>query len=227
MAGRAQEQPGLGLPIIRCMLILEHFADIGRIWHTERMARWGKPSGNRLSRFLRSGRVRLGLAVAAALFAAFCVASGLLFVFPRTGMPARADAIVVLGGEGDRLGLGMQLALEGRAPYLVLSRGLPWIPPHMCAGYVGAAKVICFKPDPYTTQGEAEGASAIAREHGWTSLALVTTRDQVWRAHLRFRRCFSGRLYAVAAPVPWYEWPYAILYQWAGTAKAEIYQRGC
>ena len=161
------------------------------------------------------------------LFAAFCAVSALLFVFPATGMPPRVDAIVVLGGSGDRLGLGMDLAQEDRAPYLVLSMGLPWLPPGVCKGHVGPAKVICFAPNPDTTQGEAEGASRIAKNHGWTSLVLVTTRDQVWRARLRFERCYSGKMYGVTAAVPWYSWPYAILYQWAGTVKAEVNQRGC
>ena len=191
------------------------------------MAGRGKSWRHWLSRRLRSRRVQLILAAVSVLFGAFCLVSALLFVFPRTGMPARVDAIIVLGGSGDRLGLGMQLAQEDKASYLVLSRGLPWIPPGMCTEHVGPAKVICFNPDPATTQGEAEGASRIARKYGWTSMVLVTTRDQVWRAHLRFQRCYSGEIYGVAAPVPWYDWPYAIVYQWAGTAKAEIEQRAC
>ena len=72
----------------------------------------------------------------------------------------------------------------------------------MCAGHVGPAKVICFKPNPPTTQGEAEDASRIARNYGWTSMVLVTTEDQVWRAHLRFQRCFCGQIDDVAAPIP-------------------------
>lgn len=142
-------------------------------------------------------------------------------------MPTRVDAIIVLGGNGDRLDLGLQLAQEDRAPYLVLSRGLPWVPSQLCTGHVGQTKVVCFKPDPYTTQGEAEGAARIAKKYGWTSMVLVTTTDQVWRAHLRFQRCYSGEIYNVAVPVPWYHWPYAVLHQWGGTVKAETYQRGC
>jgi uncharacterized SAM-binding protein YcdF (DUF218 family) len=191
------------------------------------MAGWGKPLRKRLSRRLRSKRVRLILVAASAVFAAFCLLSALLFVFPATGMPARVDAIVVLGGSGDRLDLGMRLAQENKTPYLVLSQGLPWIPPHLCSGRVAEAKVICFNPDPYTTQGEAEGAAKMAEQYGWTSMVLVTTQDQVWRAHLRFQRCYTGEIYGVAAPVAWYHWPYAILHQWAGTVKAETYQRSC
>ena len=142
-------------------------------------------------------------------------------------MPARADAIVVLGGDGDRLDLGLQLANDGRAPYLVLSLGLPWVPPGLCHGRAGRAEVICFQPDPDTTQGEARETSRLARQYGWKSIVLVTAQDQVWRAHLRFERCYSGRIYGVASPLPWYRWPYAIAYQWAGTFKAETYQRSC
>jgi uncharacterized SAM-binding protein YcdF (DUF218 family) len=197
------------------------------VCHTAAMEGRSAAWRRRLPRGLRSKRVGLVLAASAALFAVFCISSALLFVFPATGMPARVNAIVVLGGSGNRLDLGEQLAQEGRAPFLVLSRGLGWIPPGVCGGHVGPAQVICFSPDPSTTQGEAEGAARIAAGHGWRSLALVTTTDQVWRAHLRFQRCYGGKIYGVAAQVPWYDWPYAVLHQWAGTVKAETYQRGC
>ena len=176
---------------------------------------------------LKSTRLRVIAAVICVVFLAFCAISARLFVFPTTGAPARVDAIVVLGGSGDRLGLGLQLARDDRAPYLVLSMGLPWLPPGICTQHVGAARVVCFQPDPDTTRGEAEGAARIAKRYGWSSLLLVTTQDQVWRAHLRFERCYAGRIYGVGAPLPWYRWPAAIVYQWAGTVKAEIFQRSC
>lgn len=172
-------------------------------------------------------RWRKGLAIIFVLFVSFCFISAQLFVFPATGAPARVDAIVVLGGSGDRVDLGMQLAREGRASYLVLSLGLPWVPPGICQEHVGNAKVICFHPDPDTTQGEARGASQLAKEYHWTSMVLVTTQDQVWRARLRFERCYSGKIYSIASSIPWYLWPYAIAYQWVGTIKAETLQRGC
>jgi uncharacterized SAM-binding protein YcdF (DUF218 family) len=161
------------------------------------------------------------------LLIVFCALSARLFVFPAIGMPARVDAIVVLGGSGDRLDRGLRLAADDRAPYLVLSTGLPWIPPGICAQHAGPATVICLRPDPDTTRGEAEGVARLAKRYGWRSMVLVTSRDQVWRAHLRFQRCFAGTIYGVDSPVPWYHWPYAIAYQWAGTVKAELFQRGC
>lgn len=183
----------------------------------------GKPPRRRFG----GRRLRIIAASVLALLAAFLTASALLFVFPTMGAPARVDAIVVLGGSGDRLGVGLELARDGRAPYLVLSMGLPWLPPGICTQHVGPATVICFHPNPDTTQGEAEGASRIAQQHGWTSLILVTTRDQVWRAHLRFERCYAGSIYGIAAPVPLSQWPYAIFYQWGATIKAELFQRSC
>src|SRR5579862_9859505 len=151
----------------------------------------------RFPRRLRSRRAAVASAIA--IVAAFSALSAWLFVFPSTGMPARADAIVVLGGSGNRLDLGYELAHEDKAPYLVLSLGLPWVPPGACeGGRVDQVKVICFRPDPDTTQGEARAAAKLAEQYGWKSMVLVTTKDQVWRAHLRFARCYSGQLYGVA-----------------------------
>ena len=190
------------------------------------MARRGKPWRERLSRCLSTRRARLILAATYVLFAGFCVLSGFLFVFPATGMPARVDAIVVLGGTGDRLDLGVRLAHEDKAPYLVLSEGLPGFR-RICAVATSPWRRSSASRRPRTTQGEAEGAAKMAKKNGWTSMVVVTTRDQVWRAHRRFQRCYSGQVYGVAVPIPWYAPPDAIVYQWAGTAKAETYQRGC
>ena len=62
----------------------------------------------------------------------FAVATGRLFVWPAQGMPARVDAIVVLGGPGDRLGQGLELAHQDRAPVLAISEGLD-VPPACAA----------------------------------------------------------------------------------------------
>jgi uncharacterized SAM-binding protein YcdF (DUF218 family) len=143
-------------------------------------------------------------------------------------MPARVDAIVVLGGAGNRLGLGEHLAAEGRSHVLLVSEGLPFtLPSGLCGRHSAAVTVICFNPVPGTTQGEAEYVSRLAKQRGWRSLALVTTPDQVWRAELRFRRCFSGDVYSVTTPLPAGQWPFAVAYQWASTIKAEIVNTSC
>jgi uncharacterized SAM-binding protein YcdF (DUF218 family) len=164
--------------------------------------------------------------VIAALFAIFCAVTAHLFVFPATGMPNRVDAIVVPAGQGDRLGAALELAHQNRARYLVLSWG-KYIAPHLCGTYVGSAAVLCFQPVPDTTQGEAEATARLARQYDWRSIAVLTTPDQIWRAELRLRRCYSGSIYGVTTPLPLHLWPFQIAYQWAATAKAELVNRSC
>lgn len=137
------------------------------------------------------------------------------------------DAIVVIGGLGDRIDYGVHLAREDKARYLVLSKGLGLLPPGICGQHVGPAKVLCFQPDPHTTQGEAEETARLAKQYGWRSLALVTTRDQAWRAKLWFGRCFTGQIYSTTAPLSWYSLPPAIPYEWGATIKAELFNRSC
>jgi hypothetical protein len=68
-------------------------------------------------------RRRLVAAALAVVLAAFCATTARLFMFPARGMPAHADAIVMLGGRGDRYGEAVKLAQQHRAPYLVISLG--------------------------------------------------------------------------------------------------------
>ena len=172
-------------------------------------------------------RVRWILAIAAIELLIVGGVSARLFIWPDTGMPGRVDAIFVLGGDGYRVDLGLDLAREGRTRYLVLSRGLPWIQPGLCGLHYYDATVLCFQPAPDTTQGEAEYAARLAHQRGWRTLAVITTPDQAWRARLRFQRCFAGPVYSMTTALPGGEWPYAIAYQWAAAVKAETINRGC
>jgi len=160
------------------------------------------------------------------LLALFCAVTAHLFIWPSTGMPARVDAIVVPGGQGGRVDAAVRLAKQDRARYLVLSQG-QYVPPGLCGTHVGSAAVICFFPNPMTTQGEAEATARLAKAYGWHSIVLLTTPDQTWRAKLRFRRCYSGRIYGVTTPLPVSLWPFMIAYQWAATVKAELVNRSC
>ena len=156
------------------------------------------------------------------LVAVLGAATGRLFIWPAQGMPARVDAIILLGGPGDRLVKALQLAQQDRAPVLAISKG-EWFSLSLCL----TPNVICFQPEPVTTQGEAEFAGRLAKKYHWRSVVLVTTPDQDTRARLRFGRCFSGRIYVVTTPLPAWEWIYQIPYQWAATFKALVLQRSC
>ncbi len=183
-------------------------------------------AGRRAVRRRRAGRAAAALLIA---LAGFCAATGRLFVWPAQGMPARVDAIVVLGGPGDRVGKGLELARQGRAPVLVFSRGLPddQVLARVCRLRGQAFTVICFLPVPGTTQGEAESGGRLAARYHWRSVVLVTTPDQDTRARIRFGRCFGGHLYVVTTGLPASDWPYQIAYQWAALFTALVLERSC
>src|SRR6266566_8763589 len=134
----------------------------------------------------RPRRRRFLFAVAALLLAVFCAATARLFVWPERGMPARVDAIVMLNGPGDRLPAALSLAWAHRAPVVVISRGSRyWAKGSGCAPQIPGVRVICFSPDPATTQGEAEFAGRLALRYHWRSIVLVTATPQDTRARLR------------------------------------------
>lgn len=162
------------------------------------------------------------------LVLAFAAVTARLFVWPATGMPARVNAIVMMDGPGDRLHTAVDLARQGRAPVLVISRGSAFYGQGSgCAPPIPRVKVICFDPSPATTQGEAEFASRLARQYHWHSIALVTITPQDSRARLRMGRCFRGQLYVMTAPMPVQFWPYELAYEWAATVKALTVNRSC
>jgi hypothetical protein len=169
---------------------------------------------------------RWGLAALTASLLIFCPATARLFIWPARGMPARVNAIVMLAGPGDRLQEALRLAREGRASFLLVSRGNhgyggPCPPP------VPHVRLICFDPNPASTRGEAEFAARLARKYHWHSLTLVTSTAQDSRARQRMKNCFSGRVYVATVGLPWFEWPGQIAYEWAATIKMAAWQRTC
>jgi uncharacterized SAM-binding protein YcdF (DUF218 family) len=152
----------------------------------------------------------------------FAVATVRLFVLPARDSPTHADAIVVLGGTGDRVGAGVKLAREGLASNLIVS-----LPGQSCPAPIPGVQIRCFEPDPSTTQGEARYTAGMGRQQGWRHIIVVSTVDQNTRARLRFQRCTDIDVTYVTVARPALQWPYAIAYQWAALVKAFTLQRGC
>jgi hypothetical protein len=153
-------------------------------------------------------------------------ATARLFIWPARGMPARVSAIVMLDGPGNALGVAVRLAAEHRAPFLVVSTGSR-ASGDPCPRAVAGVRLLCFKPTPPTTQGEAEFVGRLARKYHWRSVAVVAITPQDSRARLRVERCFTGRTYVVTAPIPLGSWPYQIAYEWGALLKALVIQRSC
>ncbi len=191
---------------------------------TRAAGRRQSPGLRRRSSGLRPGRRTL--IVLAAVVAAFCLVTARLFIWPAEGVPARADAIVMLAGPGNRLGLALQLARQGRAPVLVVSRGNQGYG-GPCPPKTSDATVICFDPDPATTRGEAEFVGRLAARYHWRSLVLVATRAQDTRARLLTGRCFPGPVYVATAALSLSSWPYQITYAWGSLVKALTLYRSC
>jgi uncharacterized SAM-binding protein YcdF (DUF218 family) len=136
----------------------------------------------------------LGVWLALALF---------LFVWPTQDHPGHAAAIIVLAGDAEhRFPRALALARAGVAPVLVVSDGArsSWAPARKLCAHPGnhGFRVVCFRPAPYSTRGEARGALALAERNRWRSLLVVTSTYHVFRARMLFGRCLDGhaRVYA-------------------------------
>lgn len=164
------------------------------------------------------------------------VAVALLFVWPRANEtpPAHADVVVVLsGGRDTRLDPALKLMNRGIAPVLAISsagRDPKWVKARrLCAGTYGKVhfQVVCFEASPYSTRGEAETMSRLAREHGWHRIVVVTSTYHVTRARMLFRRCFHGTLWTVGTSSPWYSLPEEWASETAKLTVQTVYERGC
>lgn len=157
------------------------------------------------------------LLIALTALAALAVASVSLFILYDDDRVAKADAVMVLAGEKKRLPIALELVERGVAPVLVISDGLDprWMQANRLCRFGDPERIVCVRPDPYSTRGEVRLAARLARERGWDSLVVLTSRFHLFRARTLFERCFDGRLDLVDAPNPGLRLPLAIGLEWA------------
>jgi len=181
--------------------------------------------------------VRRAILIAGAVVVSLLLLIGISGYFLFTNAPAdvlqKADAIVVLGGEHDgREDYGISLARDGWAPTVVLSNPYPDGDPIMqrvCTAPGGGVEVLCERPDPVTTRGEADVMRRLAAERSWHKIIVVTWRYHMPRARWIFRQCFSPDPNAVvmqAVPRQYdfgvLHWEFVYAYQDFAFAKALI-----
>lgn len=155
-----------------------------------------------------------------------------LFANAKVDELQRVDAIIVLGGEHDgREQYALNLARAGWAPTVVLSNPYRAGDPVMARACRESPdiEVICERPDPMTTRGEAILMRRLAQARGWSNIMVISWRYHLPRARLVFRQCFSaepGAAVMVAVPRRYHlsllGWEYIFTYQWAGLAKAVV-----
>lgn len=155
-----------------------------------------------------------------------------LFANAKVDELQRVDAIIVLGGEHDgREQYALNLARAGWSPTVVLSNPYKAGDPVMARVCRESPdiEVICKRPDPMTTRGEAILMRQLAQARGWSNIMVISWRYHLPRARLVFRQCFSaepGATVMVAIPrryqLSLLGWEYIFTYQWAGLAKAVV-----
>ncbi|MQY23571.1 hypothetical protein NRB20_67020 [Nocardia sp. RB20] len=158
------------------------------------------------------------------LLAGAVVALWPVYVRPQVDSPARADAVLVLGGAHDgREELGLRLASEGYAPLVLFSDPYERSPMmnRICHGGY-RVEVECFDPEPRTTLGEGRVLAERARAGRWRRVIVVTFTPHVSRARYVLGKCWGGEILVVDAhpPISFGRWAYNFLYQSAGYVKA-------
>jgi uncharacterized SAM-binding protein YcdF (DUF218 family) len=147
--------------------------------------------------------VRRGRGLLALVLVAWLVATVVLFVAPHEDDPSDPpDAVVVLSGAREpRLAKGLELTRLWTDATLVISDGRApgWRDANRLCDGGSRLDVVCFRPQPYSTHGEAEDVARLARARGWRSLVVVTSRFHVTRSRLLFERCTDGQVLVVAA----------------------------
>ncbi|KAA9394184.1 YdcF family protein [Kocuria coralli] len=167
------------------------------------------------------------------------ICTGVL-LHPRvTENPQPADAVFVLGpADSTRVEEAARLMDSGIAPTVVVATPDPvegtW---PSDAEFMRERpfcdddlpyEIICFAPDPSTTQGEAIKLRELAEERGWENVIVLTYRPHVARAQLIVGRCFDGTTqwptfdyhddYSILSRSTWREYGY----QTAGFLKAWV-----
>ena len=166
------------------------------------------------------------------LLLTFVAGSVRLFLWPREDAPKRADAVVVLAGSrGPRLEKGLELMRERVAPVLVISDAPApgWPEANRLCRRGASYRVICFKPDPYSTRGEAQRVARMANRLRWKRIVVVTSTFHVFRARTLFERCvgIGTKVDAVGARYALQRTPRYVLSEWVKLAYAETVGRGC
>lgn len=161
------------------------------------------------------------MAIAIVLLALALASVPLFILYDDDPLP-QADAVVVLAGSENRLAVGRELWEAGVAPTLVISDGLEptWTAANRLCRFEREREVLCPRPEPYSTRGEARTVAELARERGWDELVVVSSRFHLFRVRLLFERCFDGELGTVAAPNPTWRLPLSIALEWLKLAHA-------
>ncbi|MDO5876946.1 MULTISPECIES: YdcF family protein [Paenarthrobacter] len=143
------------------------------------------------------------LMAAAAAFVLWLLLAIQFFANPPQVSPHRTDAIVVLGGlSRERLPVAQNLQEALDIPVLVVSTtGLSGNleGDALCRESQGDPDLLCFRPEPLNTRGEADAVAGLAAKYGWTSITVVTSDYHVMRAGTLMHQCVAADVQMVGS----------------------------
>jgi hypothetical protein len=160
----------------------------------------------------------------------YLVGAVLFLAYPDDTLGGRADAVVVLAGSVTRLPVAQALIDDGAAGMLLVSDDSPGEDAErerFCTRPSHPYRVICRRPDPFSTRVEARMAAEIARRESWNEIVVVTSRFHLLRTRVLFERCTDTTLVLRGASEPWYRHFLTIPSEWLKLAVAETTRRGC
>jgi uncharacterized SAM-binding protein YcdF (DUF218 family) len=163
------------------------------------------------------------------IVAAWAAVVARFVLWPVQDSPRRADAVVVLAGDHLRLGKALELMTRHVAPTLVISDGLApgWRQANRLCHGAARFRVVCFRPVPYSTRGEARAVAGMAAARGWRSVLVVTSTYHVTRARLLFDRCVGPRVSVTGSTYRRSLIPLEVFLEPAKLAYALVVARGC
>jgi uncharacterized SAM-binding protein YcdF (DUF218 family) len=126
-----------------------------------------------------------------------------LFANPPQVAPQRTDAIVVLGGlSRERLPVAQDLQKSLDIPVLVVSTtGLAGNieGDELCREGQEDPELVCFRPEPLNTRGEADAVAGLVTKYGWKSIMVVTSNYHVMRAGTLMEQCVAADVQMVGS----------------------------
>lgn len=150
-----------------------------------------------------------------------------LLVVPAQEPPRGADVVFVIGPpDAWRTEWARELAAAGKAGTIMVS--VPEPATTSACRTIGSTPVLCRRPDPFTTRGEARWLRDEMDAHGWRTALVITSTPHVSRTRFVMSRCVPqgvqvvGRRTGLTLP----DWAYQYAYQPAAWVKALV-QSGC
>lgn len=191
--------------------------------HTERAMLLTPTDRSRTSPQARSRRRGRHLLIY--VIPALVVAAGLpVYVFPMQQTPAHADVAFVLGSpDAWRIDLAKKLIDERRVSALLISVPSGQTPPSTCSTPM-PFPVVCARPNPSSTLGEARMLRTQLASHGWRTAVVITATPHIARARLILHQCVAEGVSVVGRSdgIDLGEWGRQYLYQTVAMVKALV-----